>query len=334
MSDLVSRALEFIERLERGDIEAHAESLPTRTREWLRRGHWHDFIEAGAGAHRRIVEVVTDGCWPNRVAVVMDGGERRMALRVNFNAERQVTGFGLAEWPLESAFRNIVIGCPREGDLRSRMDKFYAELLGLEPGRLQRPVLNLRGGWSNTRPPRWPDPDYPQQLHLDVFVADLEATEEVALSNGATLLQEANDHKTYADPAGHAFCLYPDSGVERGAVIGRVVIDGSSPPALADFYADFLGMQRIEDAPERVVIAYADGRLPMLGFQHVARYVAPRWQDPHFPSLIHLDLHFEDDEEARAKAEQLGAARLPGGGSCSVYADPAGHPFCLCSPGQ
>ena len=334
MSDLASRALEFIERLDRGEIEGYADSLPTRTVEWLRRGHWHGFIETGVGADRPIVEVVTDRRWPNRVAVVMEGDQRRMALRVHFNAEQQVTGFGLAEWPLESAFRNIVIGCPREGNVARRMDKLYAELLGLEPGRLQRPVLNLRGGWSTTRPPRWPDPDYPQQLHLDLFVADLEASEEVALRNGATVLQKADDHKTYADPAGHAFCLYPDKSVERGALIGRVVIDSSSPPALANFYADFLGMQRVAAPPERVVIAYPGGGLPMLAFQHVPRYVAPRWQDPEFPSLIHLDLHFEDDELARAKAERLGAARLPGGGSCAVYADPAGHPFCLCSPGE
>jgi hypothetical protein len=112
MSDLASRALEFIERVDRGDIEGYAVSLPTRTVEWLRRGHWHGYIKTGVGADRPIVEVVTDRRWPNRVAVVIDGDQRRMALRVHFNAERQVTGFGLAEWPLESAFRNIVIGCP------------------------------------------------------------------------------------------------------------------------------------------------------------------------------------------------------------------------------
>lgn len=36
---------------------------------------------------------------------------------------------------------------------------------------------------------------------------------------------------------------------------------------------------------------------------------------------------------ARTLAEQLGAIRLPPlGGSCPVYADPAGHPFCPCLP--
>lgn len=334
MSDLERTAVEFIERLDRGDVEAYTDSLPARTVEWLRRGEWHAFIEIGAGMDRRIIEVATDRRWPRRVAVVMDGGQRPMAVRVHFDDLDRVTGFGLAEWPLESAFRNIVIGCPREGDLANCMDQLYAELLGLERGRLQRPVLNFRGGWSHRRPPRWPDPDYPQQLHLDLFVADLDVSGQLALKCGATLLREADDHSTYRDPVGHALCLYPDSSLERGAVIGRVVIDCFSPRALARFYADFLAMQSVEDSTERVVIAYPDGRLPMLGFQHVARYISPRWQDPHYPSQIHLDMHFEDVDEARTSAERLGAIRLPKGGSCPVYADPAGHPFCLCSPGQ
>lgn len=107
-----------------------------------------------------------------------------------------------------SAFRNIVIGSP-EGEVRVRMQKLYAELLGLDPGRLQRPVLNVRGGWSATRRPRWPDPNYPQQLHLDLFVADLEASDRIALHRGATMLRDADDHRTYADPAGHPFACIP-----------------------------------------------------------------------------------------------------------------------------
>ena len=330
MSNRASRAVEFIERLGRDDFEPYAESFAPWLQDWLRDGEWHRYI----GASTRVVEAVTDRRWPKRVAVVMDGGPRLMAVRVHFDDADRPVGFGLAEWPLESAFRNIVIGCPREGDTHERMKKLYDELLGLEPGRLERPVLNLRGAWSAARPPRWPDPDYPQQLHLDLFVADLETSTAIAVDNGAKVLYEADDHKTFADPAGHAFCMYPDSRVKRNVSVGRVVIDGSSPDVLARFYADFLDMQTIEDAPERVTIAYPDGRLPMLAFQRVRPYIAPRWQDPNYPSQIHLDLHFEDADEARAKAERLGAVPLPNGGSCPVYADPAGHPFCLCSPGQ
>jgi Glyoxalase-like domain len=48
---------------------------------------------------------------------------------------------------------------------------------------------------------------------------------------------------------------------------------------------------------------------------------------------MHLDINV-DDPDAAGTAERLGDIRLPDqGGPCPVYADPAGHPFCLCSPG-
>ena len=34
--------------------------------------------------------------------------------------------------------------------------------------------------------PRWPDPAYPQQIHLDVTVQDVDAAERAALDIGAT----------------------------------------------------------------------------------------------------------------------------------------------------
>jgi hypothetical protein len=91
---------------------------------------------------------------------------------------------------------------------------------------------------------------------------------------------------------------------------------------------------RQEDSPDRVLIARDDGSLPMLAFQH-AQFKAPRWPDPAYPQQLHLDLHCDGGKGAQELALRLGAIRLPDmGGSCPVYADPAAHPFCLCSPGQ
>jgi len=92
--------------------------------------------------------------------------------------------------------------------------------------------------------------------------------------------------------------------------------------------------RRVEDTPQRVVIARHDDRLPMLGFQHTI-VPAPRWPDPKHPQQIHMDVYFEDGKAGQQLAESLGAIRLPEmGGSCPVYADPAAHPFCLRQPGQ
>jgi predicted enzyme related to lactoylglutathione lyase len=60
------------------------------------------------------------------------------------------------------------------------------------------------------QPPMWPDPASPQQMHLDIFVADLDAEERQALAQGATLLRAGEQSRVYADPAGHPFCLSLD----------------------------------------------------------------------------------------------------------------------------
>jgi catechol 2,3-dioxygenase-like lactoylglutathione lyase family enzyme len=62
----------------------------------------------------------------------------------------------------------------------------------------------------------WPDPRVPQQLHLDLTVADvaeLATQHERALALGATLLLDRSgdpDEPLYvfADPAGHPFCIF------------------------------------------------------------------------------------------------------------------------------
>ena len=64
----------------------------------------------------------------------------------------------------------------------------------------------------NHVPPDWPD-GAQQQVHFDLFVDDLAAAHEQAISLGARLLQPADDpeaaegFQVYADPAGHPFCL-------------------------------------------------------------------------------------------------------------------------------
>jgi hypothetical protein len=90
----------------------------------------------------------------------------------------------------------------------------------------------------------------------------------------------------------------------------------------------------ISDDADRVVIAKDDRTFPMLAFQH-AEFVAPRWPDPAYPQQVHLDLYFEESLPAQRRALRLGARRLEAkGGSCPVGAAPAGHPFCLCVPGE
>ncbi|CAN5305103.1 hypothetical protein BH24ACT9_BH24ACT9_15300 [soil metagenome] len=60
--------------------------------------------------------------------------------------------------------------------------------------------------------PEWPD-GTPQQIHLALYVDDVKAAHDEAISLGARLLKPADDlesaegFQVYADPAGHPFCF-------------------------------------------------------------------------------------------------------------------------------
>lgn len=61
-------------------------------------------------------------------------------------------------------------------------------------------------------PPRWPDPNHPQQFHTDVIVDDVESAEPATLAIGATRLPgQGGSWRVYADPAGKPFCLCWDA---------------------------------------------------------------------------------------------------------------------------
>lgn len=114
-------------------------------------------------------------------------------------------------------------------------------------------------------------------------------------------------------------------------MIGRlraVVIDCPDPEALARFYEELLGLSRL--STESDWVTSGDGTTRM-AFQLAPDLREPRWPDPERPQQFHLDVTVEDVDAAEAKALALGATRLPGeGDNWRVYADPAGHPFCLC----
>ncbi|HLM07400.1 MAG TPA: VOC family protein [Blastococcus sp.] len=116
-------------------------------------------------------------------------------------------------------------------------------------------------------------------------------------------------------------------------MIGRLektVLDCPDPQALAAFYAGILGMRVNEDDGDWVVIGREQG-MRELAFQRAADYTPPRWQDPDHPQHEHLDIRVDDVDAAERAVLALGATRLPNEHESGfrVFADPAGHPFCL-----
>ena len=219
-----------------------------------------------------------------------------------------------------------------------RLRTMYADLLGMTPihigyhklvhedGRI--PEIGFEYSPEDVRP-RWPDPAHPQQVHLDISVADLEAASALVVDRGARHLADADGHRVFEDPVGHPFCLY-GGGVPGGApgAITRIVFDCFSPRSLASFYSAVFDMPtRVVDTPTRVEIRGAGHRVS-LAFQHSAAD-PPRWPDPSRPPQLHLDVPFEDASDIE-RAVALGAVHLPldSRPDNHVYADPEGHPFC------
>ncbi|MCW2613225.1 MAG: glyoxalase [Frankiales bacterium] len=126
----------------------------------------------------------------------------------------------------------------------------------------------------------------------------------------------------------------------------QVVLDTEDVRGLAEFYRELLGLQyRPGDEPpgdpaaddlEWLVLRQADGR-PALAFQLVDDLPEATWPEGPRPQQLHLDLTVPDVD---ALAEQHERALGLGGRllldrrddpeePLYVYADPAGHPFCI-----
>jgi predicted enzyme related to lactoylglutathione lyase len=113
---------------------------------------------------------------------------------------------------------NVVLDCPDPQGLA----EFYAAVIGGEVSAdADGDWVDLKGAPGGVtvsfqrapqlRAPKWPDLERPQQVHLDIDVADMDAGQEQVLKLGAKLLQDDDNGKrgfrVFEDPAGHPFCL-------------------------------------------------------------------------------------------------------------------------------
>ena len=127
----------------------------------------------------------------------------------------------------------------------------------------------------------------------------------------------------------------------------QTVLDGPDARALAEFYRELLGLRyRPGDEPptpgrpdpqgrDWLVLRGGDGT--RLAFQQVERLAPATWPDGPRPQMLHLDLTVPTVAELdrqHERALRLGATLLRDRSAdpeepLRVYADPAGHPFCI-----
>jgi len=105
----------------------------------------------------------------------------------------------------------------------------------------------------------------------------------------------------------------------------HVILDCPDPRALARFYSALLN-HPITYASDDFVVVAANDTTSGLAFQLAPDHRAPTWPDTAVPQQMHLDIMVESVAHATPHVLGLGATKLNGEG---VFADPAGHPFCL-----
>jgi hypothetical protein len=138
------------------------------------------------------------------------------------------------------------------------------------------------------------------------------------------------------------------TGGESFPVLHQVVLDTTDVRALAEFYRQLLGfIYRAGDEPpgagepddkghDWLVLHHPSG-LPRIAFQQVTTLQRSTWPAGEVPQQLHHDMSVPTSRELEIqhqRALQLGAKLLYDRSQDAeeplrVYADPAGHPFCI-----
>jgi hypothetical protein len=110
-----------------------------------------------------------------------------------------------------------------------------------------------------------------------------------------------------------------------------VTLDCPDAGELAAFYAKITGGNiTVQDADDSWAITTCpDGS--DICFQAARGYSPPRWPDAGSSMQMHLDFDVDDLDATEATVLAAGATKydFQPNDHCRVYADPAGHPFCL-----
>jgi catechol 2,3-dioxygenase-like lactoylglutathione lyase family enzyme len=117
--------------------------------------------------------------------------------------------------------------------------------------------------------------------------------------------------------------------------IGRfsgIALECRDPSTLAAFYTALTGWPIVYASDDWVSIGESRDAPWHLSFQRSPAHEPPAWPDPASSMQFHLHVRVDDPIAAQEAVLALGGVRFPDqpnpNGSL-VFADPAGHPFCL-----
>jgi catechol 2,3-dioxygenase-like lactoylglutathione lyase family enzyme len=116
--------------------------------------------------------------------------------------------------------------------------------------------------------------------------------------------------------------------------LSGVGVDGPNAGELAAFYAEITGGTVTSQNEHWASMSGPGGTID---FWTVPDHQPPTWPNGTTPKQLHLDFYVDDLEATQAKVLAAGASKYdfqPNSDHCYVFADPAGHPFCLSTWGD
>jgi glyoxalase superfamily protein len=116
--------------------------------------------------------------------------------------------------------------------------------------------------------------------------------------------------------------------------LSGVGVDCPNAGELAAFYADITGGTVTGQSEQWASMSGPGGSID---FWTVPDHRPPTWPTGATPKQLHLDFYFDDLEATEVRVLAAGATKFddqPNADHCYVYADPAGHPFCLSTWGN
>jgi catechol 2,3-dioxygenase-like lactoylglutathione lyase family enzyme len=114
--------------------------------------------------------------------------------------------------------------------------------------------------------------------------------------------------------------------------LSGVALECRDPAALAEFYSGLTGWPVVHAHADWYSVGENEKAGFHLSFQRAPGHQPPTWPDPASSMQIHLHFRVHDLDAAERNVLALGGTKLddqPGADRSRVYADPAGHPFCL-----
>ncbi|WP_153934916.1 VOC family protein [Aeromicrobium sp. S22] len=123
----------------------------------------------------------------------------------------------------------------------------------------------------------------------------------------------------------------------RVGAVRSIVLECRDPEPLAEFWSQVLG-QEIDQREDDWWSLERQAGGPRLAFQVVEAFEPPPWPGRSGEQQVHLDIEVDDltagtDDVVRLGAHILSDVVDPDQDPWRVFADPAGHPFCLVSFG-